>query len=359
MNPIIAFDESGNTGSNILDKDQPVFIFASVHYSQPEAEEIVSLIPTNSVGERKFKQMKDRPTHWPKIEALLNSPLISGDHIRMSVIHKPFSIIVHIVDRLIEEVMYKTGFDLYEQGGNLAMANMLQMTLPVLCDVGTCDEFKFAFVIMWRTRTLDAINHFYLTADKLIASCKSEQLKDLLDTIPYSRQFLDEIFESWTKYDFDPALTGLFCLCDYWGRKFGGSFDVYADPSKPLQYFDEYIQLFKSEELAQQELGYDRRKMILPLKIDELIYKDSKESAQVQVADVIAGAAGHYFTSLVNPASSNGLSEIIGRSKLVEYIYSPIWPTNGVTPEQLGTEGKGGISLTDGMAAIIARKRKK
>jgi tRNA pseudouridine-54 N-methylase len=40
--PIIYFDESGNTGSNLLDKDQPVFTLASCKFSEKRKALLIS-----------------------------------------------------------------------------------------------------------------------------------------------------------------------------------------------------------------------------------------------------------------------------------------------------------------------------
>ena len=40
-NPVVAFDESGNSGGNLIDQDQPVFVLASVHVSEADANVVV------------------------------------------------------------------------------------------------------------------------------------------------------------------------------------------------------------------------------------------------------------------------------------------------------------------------------
>lgn len=47
----IYIDESGNTGSNLLDKDQPVFATASCDFSLAEAEYLLSHLPSSATAE--------------------------------------------------------------------------------------------------------------------------------------------------------------------------------------------------------------------------------------------------------------------------------------------------------------------
>ncbi len=57
--PCVAFDEAGNTGANLLDPNQPVFVQASVL-----ATDAISAIP-RGLGELKFSKLR-RSAAGPK-----------------------------------------------------------------------------------------------------------------------------------------------------------------------------------------------------------------------------------------------------------------------------------------------------
>jgi len=354
----IAFDESGNTGSDLLDKVQPVFVLASVRYSEQEAKELLECFSLQKKNEVKFKNLRN-PSYWKDVDKFLSHPLIQKDRIKIAVVDKQYSIAVHTVDRLIEEVAYRDGFDLYDKGANLGMANLLHYTMKVFTNEILWKQYKVSFMNMFRRQTPQDIRDFFSTVREMIDVCKDEQFKGILYAIMHSSNLLEQIFAGWNKYSFDPALTALFNLCDSWGKDLGGYFDVVTDESKPLQFFEEYINIFKSPELAERVLGYDRRTYNLPLKIRELAFKDSIEVKSIQIADIVSGAVYDYHKSLIIPETRNGLTEIIGNSKLIEFITCIVWPHAAFTPAQLDTEGPNHGVLNDEMAKEIRAARKK
>lgn len=51
---VVAFDESGNTGQNLLDPEQPIFALASVCLTQAEITELTSSITSVAHNEMHF-----------------------------------------------------------------------------------------------------------------------------------------------------------------------------------------------------------------------------------------------------------------------------------------------------------------
>jgi len=98
----IAFDESGNTGADLLDKRQPVFILASVKLTPEQAEELKSIFEVaGNTPELKFNKLKKYGKHHFAIKKLLNHEYINPETVRLSVFHKEYCIWVHTVDRII------------------------------------------------------------------------------------------------------------------------------------------------------------------------------------------------------------------------------------------------------------------
>ena len=138
---IVAFDESGNSGANLLDSEQPVFVLSSVHFTDDEAG---NLIETNS-DEMKFSKLKRSSKGKRKIINILNSELLNDDIVLVSAVHKRFMVITKMVDLLIEPMLYKSGFDLYERGANIAMANMLYFCMPAFIGSEAFEAIQTAF----------------------------------------------------------------------------------------------------------------------------------------------------------------------------------------------------------------------
>ncbi|HYD48486.1 MAG TPA: DUF3800 domain-containing protein [Terriglobales bacterium] len=70
--------------------------------------------------------------------------------------------------------------------------------------------------------------------------------------------------------------------------------------------------------MAPRVIGYDRRRLTLPLKATGITFVDSRLCPQVQLADVIAGA---FATVLANPLADPELSVVVQRTRPVRAEY--------------------------------------
>src|ERR1041385_8659193 len=96
---LVAFDEAGNTGQNLLDPDQPVFVGCSVRISNEAAQEVVAGLRDGALGEAKFSRLRSSRRGRRRILQMLSHPAITPENVRMSVYHKRFMVTTKIVDR--------------------------------------------------------------------------------------------------------------------------------------------------------------------------------------------------------------------------------------------------------------------
>ena len=343
---LIAFDESGYTGSDFLHKDQPVFVLSSVRMTSKEALTLYDIFKTDAL-ELKFSRIKKYPKYQKALVEFLNHDLITKDTVNIFVAHKEYLIIAHTVDRLIEPLAYKDGHDLYADGFNIAITNFLFYCIPIYCDVKIYEEYKIAFIQMFKERSGNSINSFYSVVQRLLESCTNETFRKTLAIILASSQVIKKELQGLDAYSLDVTLSAFIQQIDYWGRKSSKSFDVYMDESKPIRHFQSLIDQVKRIWKA-QEIGTDRRTLQLPLKLKRLNFVDSVQYEVVQIADIIAGASNHYHKSLIRGAQIDELAKMIADTKLVELGVDGVWPELKVTPKDLGTEGTG-KNLLDGL----------
>ncbi len=352
--PIIAYDESGNTGADLLDLDQPVFILASAKLTMSQANELRSIIQSPA-QELKFNRLKKYGKYHSQILSLLNHDYISADSVNIGVFHKAYCICGFTADRLVEPVIYMSGMDFYQGGENIAYCNLLYYCIPVFCGKELFERYQIDFITLFQKRDPDSIEKFYATVVALMEASKSEQFKDALLPILFSREIIPQVLAEFGPYDFDTTLSAFVNSVDYWGRRTVGNFDAYVDDSKALRHFQHYVEVIKQINV-EEEIGSDRRTLQLPLKLKNIHFTDSKQNMVVQIADLIAGAANHYYRSLVNPKFEDELSRKIGESKIASLLISPVWPTPAVTPEDLNTPLDGKKSIIDGLTSLIQSK---
>ena len=146
--------------------------------------------------------------------------------------------------------------------------------------------------------------------------------------------------------------------CIQWSELFSEGFHIIHDDSQPVEDQKELFDLFMNQEQERVEVGYDRRKFHLPLKLNTLTFASSEKYPQLQVADIIAGAVNHWAQHLACGVCTEPFYMVLEKLNLRKYITDCIWPTQNVTPKSLGTEYTGGLHPVNHMADFIRKAKK-
>ena len=353
----IYFDESGNTGQDMLNKDQKVFVLASVNFNEEQQNTLKSIFDLRH--EIHFKNLKNSNAGRKKILEFINHPLITEEHMYAYVVDKEFNVAGQITNYLIETVMYNNGYDLYQNGKNIAYANWIYIFGNHIWDKTLYNKFINDFVSMIRAKSVESINTFYLTANELLDSIEE---KSVLLLIIESHKYIEEILSSIDKYSIDVTLSTFLVLCDLWYKSLKLKLDVRFDESKQIRHYNDYLQhsmALAAEDPELKEIGYDIRKMTFPPQINSLELIDSQNDFGVQCADLIASAIAFMYNN------ENGrqapFSKLIQQSKLLDLSnFHTIWPTDNVSPEALGMTNNDGVNpldfLADNMGDLIKKR---
>jgi len=348
---VLAFDESGYTGQDLLNREQPVFALSSVFLSDEESRELLSLFSTKS-SEIKFNKLRRYARFEKELEKFLDHWLISHETVKISLAHKEYMIIAQTVDKIIEPQANRDGLDLYEEGANLALTNVLYYCIDAFCNPTIFDNYKLAFINLFRNKKAEDIENFYYTTKQLINSSSDEEFKKDLYLVLASYPMINDILSEVDNFTLDVTATFFMVLTAYWSESSKDTFDIIADESKPLTKYSWVFERMKSDKIEKREIGYGSRKITVPLKINRLSFVDSKTRPQIQVADIIAGASAYVGKSLTKYGQKDSLSEMIYKSKLMDLIVNPIWPHKAFTPKQLNMD-KSGSNPIDELTRII------
>jgi hypothetical protein len=332
---MIYFDESGNSGDNLLDKQQPVFSLVSHNYNEFEAKTILQpLLDKGKSEEIHFKNIHNKSTYHKAIIACLNHELIIPDRIYVYGVLKDYLIVVQIVEYLIEPVLHRGKINLLRESRNVGMANIIYLMGNNGWDKvlfrTMCDNF-----IRWGRKKIEAAE-FYQSVKDLYDSVKNDLVPELLGLILESASIQQSVSKIFEKYAFDPTFPVFVSHCCYWGNKLNFKFDIGLDTSKQLNYWRGMIDFLS--QLPEAEVGYGSRKHVYPLPVGNITTYDSKDNLQVQLSDLLVSAYNYLLTKGVMNLSTP-LYELLIKSKLITLKGDSLWPSNKVTPEQLGTEG--------------------
>lgn len=338
----IYLDESGNTGSNLIDANQPVFVLASICLSKNESVRLLDLITSNVKSEIHFKTLRRSNRGRESILRLLKHSLVSPQNIKVVVFHKQYMILTKIVDLLIEHMAFINDFDLYKNGLNIALSNMLHCCIPSFCGQHAYEKMLCEFVEMIRSKDDEKVKKFYKTVKQLKELSNHDKFEHDIDLILLTKHYVREALESIDKSALDPAIPGLFTVCDKWGKVFPSGFHIIHDNSNTVEEQEGLFKLFFDFTQKDVTLGYDRRKFNLPLKGLSLAFEDSKLFPQLQLSDIIASSICYWARSLSLGNTEDPFFIELNKLNFRDFVVNLIWPSQEVTPAELKTEYHGG-----------------
>lgn len=346
MKNIVGFDEAGNTGQDLLNKDQRAFVLSSVRFDNSEIDTLLNLF--KSSNEIHFKNLKNSKYGREKILEFINHDLITENNIICSVSDKEYVVVAQIVDQLIETVFYKSGIDIYKYGTNLTYTNSIYYFGNHFWSKELYFKFLKLFVEMIRIRDEESINNFYIAAYDLYNS-GSEDYYQTLKPILESQRHILEIMNAVSKYTLDVTLSSFMVICDRWYKIVKTKINVYFDNSKQIEYFQDYITFCRNLCSTDTEVGFGSRTMTFPAQIEKLELVDSSNNQIIQCADLVASAIAFAYNN--QNSKQTAFVEEIKRSKLFNLKnFHTIWPEPKITPEDLDMADGNGINILDFLA---------
>lgn len=349
--PLVAFDESGNSGANLLDPRQPVFVLASVCLANDVAEELIG----KNGRELKFSKLKRSARGRRRILDILDSPSLGPEQAIVTGIHKPFMVVAKMVDLLVEPLMHATGFNLYVRGANLGLANLWHYVMPVCIGKERFENLKAAFVDMVRTPRPNTVDQFYGIAADAFDHVSLEDFADDLAMLLTTRLIAEHDMADWNNIDLDPAIPAFADQASVWTGMLGTEFTIAHDASKPLEQYQAVLEASMSTVDETVVIGYDRRKKVFPILAKGIEFRNSSECPQVQVADILAGAAAHFLLQAFRNEPDSFADELRS-TRVISGSFYPLWPEQKFSPAEMGTDEIGGVDPNEYVGEFIARK---
>lgn len=355
--PTIYCDEAGNSGANLLDKEQPFFVLASNDFSRDEAAALLEHVRSPQGGEPKFTALKKSGAGVAKLIRLISDPRLNENRVVADVFDKRFMVVTKMVDLIAETLIHQIGGDLYERGANIAMSNMFHFGMPVFCGQANTDRFLQSFVDLIRRKEEEQISAFYDAGKAMVIASTSERFKRDLLYFTEPRLFSLWFNDAMDSKALDPAIPALFGHIATWGARRDERFDVVHDSSKPIlasqATFTDMMALSHEESAF---VGYDRRKFRFPLRSTSLSQADSRAYPQLQIADLCAGVINH-FNKCNMTGNLDELAIATRDLRRLDWVFDGVIPSMDVTPEALGTEQAGGINPVESIIEYLSQRK--
>lgn len=355
----IILDESGNTGSDILNADQPILVLSSVRLTENNIKDAEDHFRSVKAGEWKFSKFKNSGRQMKLVRSFFEKDWINGSSVRVHITHKTFFAVTKIVDLICEPVAREGGLDLYEQGAAVSMANLMATVLPVWLGQDGFDKLLRSFVALLRERTDARYKEFQDVVIEAHAKVteKSEDDFNMMSGVLYGSLYPDLWISSLPDFTLDPLVPAYFSMIDWWGQKLKSDFVVFSDESKALAAQLDFLQKMSNPAIHPKILpAVGGGWASFPLRSNTISDGSSKGNRAVQIADLVAGAANYIFSPVATMRPSDSW-QIACRQIFIEkeLVQNVLWPSSEVTPEGVGALHVTGEKPLDYTVEILGR----
>jgi hypothetical protein len=284
---IIYFDEAGNTGADLMNKEQTLYVLCSSRISEQESNKIIN----NYFGQKDlhFKTLKNGKNNQQQIIKLLtDNEETFKENMRYCYYHKKFLILCQMLNYFYEPQLYDDGIDYYNGGMNIAHANYFYMCAYAFCGEIMMDNILRSFMNMVRIQTKEAINNYYISLQRAYTNCKHEEFKGEFYILSRTFEDIGKYLSGIEKYILDPSSHALIGLVEQWLNELAESIDIVHDRSASVDITKKYLEILINIDTDPIRIGYGKFKTLLPLKVNSFIFESSKNSKSIQLCDLVA-----------------------------------------------------------------------
>ncbi|MBO6767316.1 MAG: DUF3800 domain-containing protein [Erythrobacter sp.] len=280
-------DESGYTGFDLLNADQPFQGAAAIAINDGDAERLIrEHFPMLQASELKYRSLSRRPANHPRLLALLRDLLTEYQSVTY-ICDKRFLLVLMFCDYAVEPYYYERGYDFYADGQNYAMASLLTMTGPTLLGDPEFGEMLAAFQHAVKEKSHGALRAFV----DAVRATKWLQFPEALGPIAQFAAPECQAAIAHPGVDTDAAMVVLQSLISRMEVMNDEPYRIEHDRSKNLARYNALLERLIGHR-DEIELKHTKiASLKFPLKLTEVHQVDSKDSPAVQLADVMIGAA--------------------------------------------------------------------
>lgn len=280
-------DESGYTGFDLLNADQPFQGATAIAISDEDAQRLIDEhFPKLKADELKYRQLARRSGNHARLLALQQDILTHYKCVTY-VCDKRFLLMLMFMDYAVEPFYYEHGFDFYKDGQNYAAASLLHVTGPT-----RLGKLAFNRLLASFQRAIKEKSHAALS--DLVGAARNTQWQAFPELLgPLAQYAAPECLAAIATpgVSTDAAFVVLQALVSRMEEMADEPYRVEHDRSKNLLTYHDVLQRFIGHtaevEFRQSEIA----RFKFPLKLTAITQVDSKSSPAVQLADVMIGAA--------------------------------------------------------------------
>ncbi len=280
-------DESGYTGFDLLNSEQPFQGATAIAIDDEEARHLIRKhFPKLQAEELKYRALARRPANHPRLMALQRD-VLSQHKCVTYVCNKRYLLLLLFLDYAAEPFYYERGVDFYEDGHNYELASLLYTVGPTSLGQGALDRVLRSFQRAVKEKTPAAL------AD-LVQAARASKWQELPEALgPLAKYAAPECLRAIATpgVSTDAAMVVLQSLISRTEALAIGPYRIEHDQSKNLMTYHELLQRYVDHKDVVNFRLSEITSFSFPLKLQSVSQVDSKASPAVQIADVMIGAA--------------------------------------------------------------------
>lgn len=280
-------DESGYTGFDLLNADQPFQGATAIAISDDDATRLIKEhFPKLQAPELKYSSLTRREGNHPRILSL-HRDILAGHKCVTYVCDKRFLLLLMFLDYAVEPFYFERGLNFYEDGQNYSLASLLYTAGPTLFGKSEFNNLQAAFQSAMKEKTAESLS-------KLVDAARRTDWQQLPEALgPLAQYAAPECLSAIATpgVSTDAAFIVLQSLISRMEEIASGPYCVEHDRSKNLLMYHELLQRYITHDTEVEFRQSQIARIKFPLKLKSVTQVDSKSSPAVQLADVLVGAA--------------------------------------------------------------------
>ncbi|WP_332445712.1 DUF3800 domain-containing protein [Dehalococcoides mccartyi] len=301
----IYFDESGFTGNDLLNDDQPVFVYASVAIKPQQATDLVAEMISFFRLQGNELKGSNLVSHRRSQSAVLWLIERCKGIASIVIANKKLALAGKFYEYIFEPVLQADNSLFYSVRLHRFLSNFLYISF--VAKDPTAEALLIEFQTLMRNQDTSSIQRLFPAQGQLIAV--EDPLSQILTFILcHKEKIAREIkdlgdIDGVRKWILELSSTCLFWTLSFWSEQFE-VLKVYCDDSKPVIDSPAVFEaMIARQDTIYIKFGSDHERRLTFNLNDPITFLDSKKSHGIQIADVLSCSIAYAFNHPEEPFS--------------------------------------------------------
>lgn len=287
----IFFDESGNTGPNLLDPQQKFFSVGSTDLTENESHDILQKHFPRHVGKDiKFKKLFRDKSNYKDLIDFAETVGQQPTRYFCFLIDKKFALLCRLIDWLVEPLFHDRGYDWYKDDYGRSWANLFHLAFRMLND----NEALLAEVTgLYADLVMEPSLPLLETMKRRYRDLAEANPQNVGEFMSYVAEGADKFGEDYSLDDIknqtDIHVSALVSSVGWWRSRHSVDFDIIHDQSTYFFKRQGIWDMITSRAASNAVVYVGQKSIQFPLRVNSTTEGSSERLSSLQICDLIGG----------------------------------------------------------------------